>query len=396
MRQIGILSFGYAALFNFYGGIGLLVQTRVGEVDPHNKALALALVAGAGAVCVTFANPIGGALSDRTTSRLGRRAPWLLTGSIAGGLSALFVTGAGSIVTIALSACAALATINLYHAAIAAIVPDEIPLAHRGRASAAIGVASIFGWALGTRVAATWSRGLVGVGLIAAGVVVAAGLLTVFGTSRSAYERKVSDGNVKAVRQDRLGVFSDRDFTYVFIGRALMVFSYDLVVVYLLYIVEGYIHRPEHMPAALAVATVATVGGCTALLAAGVAATVADRSGRYRLPAIVAGCVGGLALLIPLVSQTWGAFLLFSAVQGAAIGMFYAVDTALATMILPDPNTVARDLGLLNIAATGPPVVAPLAAALVVELAGYAGLFPVAAVGAICAAVSLVGVRRIR
>jgi MFS family permease len=392
MVQIAFLSLGYLALFDFYGGVGLLLQERIGDIEPTHKAVVLAIVAGVAALCVLFANPIGGALSDRTTSPLGRRAPWLLVGSVTGGLASLVLARAETIVGVAVAACAALAAINLYQAALAALIPDAIAIRLRGRASAAIGAASVVGWALGTQIVATWPHGLVAVALLASGVFLTAVVLTVFLARSQPEALPISDpADARESHAPRLNLRSvfTHDFARVFASRALMMFSYSVVLVYLLYVVEDFVHRPSHMTAASAVAEAVAVGGCFALVVAGLAGTFSDRHARYRLPAEVAGCVGGVALLIPVASQTWGAFLVFCAIEGGALGSFYAVDTALATLVLPDTRSVGRDLGILNIAATAPPVLAPIVAALVVGLVGYGGLFPVAAVGAIVAALSL-------
>ena len=47
---------------------------------------------GAGAAVSLVANPLFGAFSDRTTSRLGRRVPWVLFGAV---LGAAALIGAG-------------------------------------------------------------------------------------------------------------------------------------------------------------------------------------------------------------------------------------------------------------------------------------------------------------
>src|SRR5215469_18414243 len=46
-----------------------------------NKALALAIVVGPGLIVALIANPLFGLLSDRTSSRFGRRRPYILGGT---------------------------------------------------------------------------------------------------------------------------------------------------------------------------------------------------------------------------------------------------------------------------------------------------------------------------
>src|SRR5689334_7330169 len=81
-RIIVLIGASYTALFAFYGGVGLLLQRKIAILAPDSRALTFALVAGAVGLCSTVANPVGGLLSDRTHSRVGPRAPWMLVGSV--------------------------------------------------------------------------------------------------------------------------------------------------------------------------------------------------------------------------------------------------------------------------------------------------------------------------
>ncbi|QTR04583.1 MFS transporter, partial [Saccharothrix algeriensis] len=56
------------------------VPLRVAEVDPDGKERSLGLIVALGALVAVVANPLFGRLSDRTTSRFGRRRPWLIGG----------------------------------------------------------------------------------------------------------------------------------------------------------------------------------------------------------------------------------------------------------------------------------------------------------------------------
>jgi len=390
---VALLGVGYCTLFAFYGGYGLLVQRKVAEIDPANKAFALAVVAGISALCITVANPLGGLLSDRTKSRRGSRVPWMAGGAVTGMAAALLLIPSSSIPVVAATACLAFATTNVFHAALAAIVPDRVPRSQRGRVSAAIGLATVLGWILGTQVVARISE-FPALMLLGLGPVLATVLLSLFlGASP---ESDAASHSSPARLSGLLEAFDDRDFTLVFAGRALLTFSYYLVLVYLLYILQDYVDRPSGTSGVEAVADVVAISGGCALLATLLGGFLGDRTHRYRFLALVGGGVGAVALLIPLLSNTWSAFAVFAAVQGLAIGVYYAADTALATLVLPSSGSAGRDLGILNIAASGPPVFAPFAAALIVNSAGYGSLFTVASAGALIGAVAILGVRRVR
>ncbi|MGW0710587.1 MFS transporter [Streptomyces sp. NPDC002643] len=68
---------------------------RVHQIVPEaDRGAALGQVLSVGALLAMLGNPVFGALSDRTTSRFGRRRPWLL-GGMATGLAGLLVVALG-------------------------------------------------------------------------------------------------------------------------------------------------------------------------------------------------------------------------------------------------------------------------------------------------------------
>jgi MFS family permease len=77
--SLGIAGGGLSAM---YAGVGtVLLPLQIERIDRAHKIAVLGLVAGVSAVFALVFNPVGGALSDRTRSRFGRRAPWLVAAS---------------------------------------------------------------------------------------------------------------------------------------------------------------------------------------------------------------------------------------------------------------------------------------------------------------------------
>lgn len=79
----------------WYGPIQVLLALQAAELAPPgmSKESVLAWVTGLGAAVSLVANPLFGALSDRTTSRFGRRTPWIAAG-VLGGAAALCLLAA--------------------------------------------------------------------------------------------------------------------------------------------------------------------------------------------------------------------------------------------------------------------------------------------------------------
>jgi hypothetical protein len=76
--------------------------------------------------------------------------------------------------------------------------------------------------------------------------------------------------------------------------------------------------------------------------------------------------------------------------------MYFAVDLALVTDVLPDPHhDAAKDLGILNVTNALPQIVAPIAGAAILLLAqgSYATMYAVAGAIALLGAVALLPIR---
>ncbi len=62
--------------------ISLLLTFKAMEIDPNRSTYVFILVSGIGAIFALLGNPLGGAISDRTTLKFGRRRTWIMLGSI--------------------------------------------------------------------------------------------------------------------------------------------------------------------------------------------------------------------------------------------------------------------------------------------------------------------------
>src|SRR6478609_5295593 len=121
---------------------------------------ALGTVMGVGALFALVCNPLAGRLSDRTTSRLGMRRPWIL------GAAALTVVGtAQSVALVLVGWCVAQAAFNAVLAAANATIPDQVPVERRGKVSGLVGMATPLAILLGSvivnRIAADAARFIV-------------------------------------------------------------------------------------------------------------------------------------------------------------------------------------------------------------------------------------------
>jgi MFS family permease len=117
--------------------LALKVNSLVGlERAPSS----LALIAGSGAVVAMFGNPFFGTMSDRTSSRLGMRRPWMVMGWAGGSVGILIVALAPNIEAVLAGWCLAQLFFNALLAAMVAVLPDQIPVDQLGLVSGVLGI----------------------------------------------------------------------------------------------------------------------------------------------------------------------------------------------------------------------------------------------------------------
>ena len=344
------------------------------------KEAALAWISGAGAVASIVVNPLAGALSDRTTSRFGRRRPWLLAGMLTGAALLVLITFQTTIAGLALVWALVQGASNAALAGVTAYVPDQVPVNQRGVVSGLVGMAQVLGVVLGLALVSYLVTDLEqGVYAIALMMIVLP-LPLVLGVRDARLDRS-------HVPPFRLGEFvrgfwvSPRehpDFAWAWITRFLMWLGTAMATLYLLFYLKDGIGYPEP---AKGQTMLTGLYGLGTILTAVIGGRLSDRSGRRKVYVLWASLVmAGAALLLAWV-PTFPAAAVAALVLGLGYGVYLAVDQALITQVLPAARDRARDLGVINIANASPQVLAPvIAAPIVTSFGGYPVLYTLVAV----------------
>jgi len=400
-RLLVSLGIANGALSALYAGIlTVLLPLQVEHIDRAHKVAALGVVSGVSALFALVFNPIGGALSDRTRSRFGRRAPWLVAASVAVVVTLALLGRAGTVLLVAVVWCLAQAVANLYQAPLSAVIPDRVSRQRRGAASAVAGVSSVLGGVAGVGLASQFT-GHLGWGYLTLGVLLAATaayfVVSTADAPAAGLPRPRDTRNLAARLADFLSALRHRDFALVFTSRAGAILGYYLVISYELYILTDYIALPGRMRPAQGVTILAAISAVGALLASAIAGPVSDRLDRRKPFVVISSAVAGAGCVLPVLSPTFTTIEIFAAFAGIAFGCYLSVDAALVTLVLPRSEDAARDLGVLNIANAGPQVLAPLLAALIISHAGgYRTLFIAGGCCGIASALAVLPVRSVR
>ncbi|WP_035858863.1 MFS transporter [Kitasatospora cheerisanensis] len=392
-RLMPMLTLGNAALYLVYLGVGgVLLPAQIELLDPDGKVGSLGLVSGIAAVFATLLNPLAGLLSDRSR----RRNPWTLAGGLAAFGTLALLGQVRTILLVTVVWCLVQVAMNVYQAALTAIVPDRVPAGRRGLASAMVGIGTPIGSVIGVMLATRYVPDSLGTGYLVTGAVMA--VIAVLFTALVREEKLPPVEAVPLRRQ--LAAFAETlkvaDFRWAFIGRFLMMLGFFAVSLFQFYILQDHIELPDGMDAAGAQAVLAPVDAVSTLAATALGGWLSDRIGR-RKPFVAVSCVlAAITMAVPVVMPDWTGILLYTVLAGIAFGCFMAVDTALVTLVLPSASDNARDLGVLNIANAGPQILAPFVASLVVGLAGYDALYLVGALIILLGALAVAPIKTVR
>jgi MFS family permease len=274
----------------------LLLPLQISTIDPAKKFINLSIVSSVAVLLALIGNPLAGALSDRTTSRFGRRRPWILGGAIASVLALALMMSAHAIIMLSVGYAIFQLFSNCVLAALAAIIPDQIPETQRGTVSGLVGLATSVGSIFGAVVigliikAPGPSYGLLIILLLA--------ILIPFAVSlrENALPRA-------AVPSFRVGAFlrnfwvdprKHPDFGWAWLTRFVPVFGYSLGTGYLFYYLQDAVHYERLFPGQTTeqgVSTLTIISTLSAIVFTVLGGILSDRLRRRKPFIVIAYCL---------------------------------------------------------------------------------------------------------
>jgi MFS family permease len=381
-RWIALIALANLGLYlGYFGPITVLLPNQVQAIaGPAHKVAVLGWVTGIGAAVAMISSPVAGALSDRTTSRFGRRHPWTVCGALAGAAALVLLAGQSTIAGVIIAWCLAQAGLNAMQASVTAGVPDHVPVAQRGLVSGWIGLPQTVGVVLAVVLVTVVVTGNAGYVLTAA-VVVACALPFALTTPDPPLPRSARPPFAwrAFARSFWLSPRRYPDFAWAWLTRFAVNLGNAMALLYLLYFLRDKIHYGQLFPGQKAedgLLVLILIYTAAVVLTAVTGGVVSDRTGRRKLPVTVSGLVMAVPAVMLALWPSWPVAIVSAAIMGLGFGVYLSVDQALVTQVLPSAAARAKDLGIINIANSGPQVLAPaIAAPLVSQLGGYPTLF---------------------
>lgn len=381
----------------YLGVNAVLLPAKVAQIAPDTKAAVIPVLATSAMIVATLANILFGALSDLTRTRWGRRTPWIIVGSVCCFITLMVIPTVMTVPVLVVVWCVYQLFLNAIVAPSIAILSDRVAPRHRGVITSiyALGysIGLYGGQVIGSQFIANMGLGftIMAVLTLLAGPI---GAVLVKEPSNLDMPKKPFTGQV-FIEHFSFPTRGVRDYYLALFGKFLIISANFAISGYQLYILTDYM-RQSDSDAGHFIAIISMGLMITAIVMSGCAGFISDKIGRRKLPVIVASLCIAAGVSIPFFSASPWTLVAYGIVAGIGMGAYNAVDQALNIEVLPDPQTAAKDLGILNLANTGGQILGPIMASIAIGAVGYQAIFPLAAGCAILGALLVSCIRSVK
>ena len=381
----------------------VLLPMHIASLTHGNQTSIFSLIVGIGAIAAVLTNPLVGMLSDRTTSPLGRRRPWLIAGGVLTVVTLFLLAIAHSLLVITIEWIFLQIGMNIVHVALSAILPDQVPLRQRATVSAfATGLGTLLGGLLGQILVTQFFKGIPAAYMaIAVTITIMIGMFLIVLRDLPLHKKHVPPFHIKQiVAAYWLNPATHQDFALVWLARCLMFLGYTTVVNFMFYFLQDSVHYSRLFPGhttAEGVQTVFAINVGSILVASLFAGLLSDKLQRRKVFVIASSFIMMVGLLLYALFPTWSMVILATILLGIGTGVFLSVDLALASQVLPTATDRGKDIGLINTAIFLPMILSPMIAGLTLStLHSYLILFSFLAVGTFIAALLIIPLKTVR
>lgn len=381
----------------------ITLAVRVGQVaTPEERAAQLGVILGIGALGALLAAPIWGAISDRTTFRIGKRKVWMILGGVMLLVGLLIMAFAPNLLVLGIGWVICQVGSNANQAAINAVLPDVVPEHQRGKMSGLLGLSITVAVLIATFMTQFTTSNPV-LMFVAPWILIPVSQLIFF----PVFKDRPADlsGMPKfGLRQfGRTFWVSPRkypDFAWAFFSRFFLILGTAFLGSYQVYFLTDRIGVGfDEVAGFIFLATIVTSVITVVISIAG--GWLSDALRRRKPFVWVSAIIAGVGLLVIGFSATFEQFLIGAAITSLGSGLYYAVDLALVASVLPNPDDAAKDMGVFQIANSLPQSLAPAIAPVFLAIGAtggpnYLAVFVAAAAFAILGAFLIIPVRKTR
>lgn len=402
----------------------ILLFVTSGHVGDARQATFLGWLSTVASAISLAMPPLIGTLSDHTTSKWGRRRPYIALGGLLLICSVPFLVSSSTVLVFLLGLSFFHLGNNVLTPAYQSLVPDLVPKEQRGETSGYVGAMTILGSVTSLGLAAlllgdtnqnAYSQSVIRSHASIYYIVGAAAVfITVLITLIFVHERPLKPGEGTAAESaERFSTkfarwfahgwkapWKSYNFVIVFLTRSSIMLGLALFMTYIAY----YFARVQHITNFVQVTALVSILALGGGVVSGIVFGILSDHLKRRAPVVCAAtlCMSLTSLAFVFVSTNligwlWPLGVLF----GLGYGAFMSVDWALSVDALPSLHEAGESLGVWNATTNLPAIIAPLLGNLIIYIAnrfgqielGYRLIFMLASVFLIVAAVSVLSVR---
>lgn len=389
----------FASWMAIFTPVVITIALKVNAISSgEERDVGLGQILAVGAMISLFAQPIWGAISDRTRSRFGRRRVWIAGGSLMLMCGLLIISFAETLLQIGIGWVICQGAVNASQAAFYGVLADFVPREQRGRMSGLLGLCIPAAMLAGTFITQFTSGSDLAMFMVP-------WLPSLF--ILPLFLMLVPDKGAQNVPPFSLAKFfagfwvnptQHPDYGWAFLSRFLVTLAAAFLLTYQVFFFIDVIGLPPEEVAGWVFLSKLIIFGMTVLFNP-LSGWLSDKTGRIKPFVILPALVLAAGLGIAAFAQTLPVFLVAVCLIGIGQAVFGAVDLALCVAVLPDKTQSARYMGMLGVATSLPQSLAPAIAPLLLVLNGgqnYMAMFLFAAAVGLAGALTVAPIRGVR
>jgi MFS family permease len=348
-----------------------------GLVAPESIGASLAILGALTFAFSFFIQPTIGSISDYTTTRWGRRKPYIVVGAICDAVFLVGIATASTFVALAAFVTLLAVSTNVARGPFQGYVPDLLADHQVGLGSALVGLMQVVGNIVGFGLAALANTsGNVAMALAAVAVIEIVTMISVVVRVPNGPPARPREGRAwRSIAAETWGTDILREKSYIWLLASrlfVLMGGASLVNFVVLYLADVHgLNQQEVGNAQLMMLAAVAVASMAAIIPS---ARISDRVGRK--PVIyVSTALGAISLVIAALAPNLEVAILAAALFGGSQGTFLAVDWALMTDIIPKAAS-GRYMGLSNVATQSSTTIAVIIGGLLLQAVSSTALGP--------------------
>lgn len=361
----GLSAYWFATSFKWFI-LFFLTPSIVNEIVPGGEKNSWwGLIVAVGAAEAMVGPALMGWLSDRSSSRFGRRRPFIALGAALTAIALLCMGQSGSIDTLMVSYLLIQMSDDVGTGPYSSAIPELVSETGRGRASGSMAMLQLLGQVLAVAVGLALSSSPWQIFIAMAAVNVVCAVISIAAIARL---EGVADHRILEAKASGFtslwSPLKDPDFRWAWLTRFLNALGFYIVLNYLVNYLKdvvgvfdlGFVSFQKPFEAAIGMAALLSLTGAVSSVING---RRADSVGRKRV-VVEAGWVMFVALAAVGLISDYKSLAPLAILFGYGYGAYLSADWALVSDVLPDKDNPARDMGVWQMSVAAPQVISGL------------------------------------